>query len=131
MTTVRSLEKNERFRRMGLLTEPAGYVDGTNLYEYVRGSPSQFLDPLGLQAAGTPTTRPTGGIENIFDSGIESGDPLDYIGAQAAALGYVNQSLGKNDKSRIAGFVNAQIAILNALAKGDCPCLNNQEKQWL
>lgn len=47
MTAVQSLEKNDRFRRMGLLAEPAGYVDGTNLYEYVRSNPQRRVDPLG------------------------------------------------------------------------------------
>ncbi len=29
--------------------DPLGYVDGFNLYEYVRSSPLGFVDPLGLQ----------------------------------------------------------------------------------
>jgi len=40
--------KSERMSRMGLLNEPAGYVDGTNLYEYVGSNPTNNLDPLGL-----------------------------------------------------------------------------------
>lgn len=33
---------------MGLLNEPAGYVDGLNLYEFVSSNPPNWLDPLGL-----------------------------------------------------------------------------------
>jgi len=43
---------------MGLLTEPAGYVDGPNLYEFVGSNPVSLVDPNGLQAT-QPTTTPT------------------------------------------------------------------------
>lgn len=46
---ILNARKSERLSRMGLLTEPAGYVDGTNLYEYVTSNPTNFLDPMGLQ----------------------------------------------------------------------------------
>jgi uncharacterized protein RhaS with RHS repeats len=45
--------------------DPAGYVDGVNAYQYVRGSPTTLVDPSGLEAPGTqptsqPTSQPTG-----------------------------------------------------------------------
>jgi hypothetical protein len=43
--------------RIGLLSEPAGYIEGTNLYEYVGDNPEGYIDPLGEQSA--PTTQPT------------------------------------------------------------------------
>jgi hypothetical protein len=48
MTVSSNLAIRERLNRMGLLTEPAGYVDGQNLYEYVTGDPVNALDPFGL-----------------------------------------------------------------------------------
>lgn len=47
-TNLDTLRK-ERMTRMGLLAEPAGYVDGTNLYEYVGSNPTASVDPFGLQ----------------------------------------------------------------------------------
>jgi hypothetical protein len=49
---------NERLSRLGLLQEPAGYVDGQNLYEYVRSCPTSLVDLYGEAAATQPTTRP-------------------------------------------------------------------------
>jgi RHS repeat-associated protein len=44
--------------------DPAGYVDGKNLYRALTDSPVDFVDPLGLQtrpaAAGLPTPQPAG-----------------------------------------------------------------------
>lgn len=39
---------NERLLRLGLLQEPAGYVDGQSLYEYVGSNALSNLDPAGL-----------------------------------------------------------------------------------
>jgi len=39
-----------RLTRMGLLAEPAGYVDGMNLYEFVTSNPTNLLDPLGFSS---------------------------------------------------------------------------------
>lgn len=68
MTAARSTCKSERLTRMGLLAEPAGYVDGQNLYEYVTSNPATGTDPTGLQTVyqqrrsatpGTGTACPT------------------------------------------------------------------------
>ena len=38
--------------------DPAGYVDGMGLYEYVRGGPIAAVDPWGLQIAPVRGVRP-------------------------------------------------------------------------
>lgn len=40
-----------------LQSDPAGYVDGENLYQYVMSSPQYYLDPFGTQTSqpGSPT----------------------------------------------------------------------------
>jgi hypothetical protein len=43
--------KSERLTRLGILQEPLGYVDGGDVYEYVKCSPTTALDPCGLEAA--------------------------------------------------------------------------------
>jgi hypothetical protein len=51
--------KIERMTRMGLLAEPAGYVDGANVYEYVASDPEGLVDPAGLARAATqPASGP-------------------------------------------------------------------------
>lgn len=47
-TASRTFRPENRLTRLGLLTEPAGYVDGQNLYEYVGSNPVKRLDPSGL-----------------------------------------------------------------------------------
>jgi len=37
--------------------DPAGYVDGASLYEYVRSSPVKHVDPTGLAAGAEPCTK--------------------------------------------------------------------------
>jgi hypothetical protein len=44
--------------RLGLLSEPMGYVDGTNLYEFVADDPTGLVDPFGRKGQ-KPTTHPT------------------------------------------------------------------------
>ncbi|HBI24099.1 MAG TPA: hypothetical protein DDX84_07865 [Nitrospiraceae bacterium] len=41
-----------------LQRDPLGYVDGMNLYEYVRGNAANSVDSLGLQRAGNPVMGP-------------------------------------------------------------------------
>lgn len=47
-TSARTVS-HERLSRLGLLQEPAGYVDGPSLYEYVGSDPVNAVDPLGLK----------------------------------------------------------------------------------
>jgi hypothetical protein len=42
-------KRRDRLCRLGILEEPMGYVDGLNLYEYVKSGPTSRLDPLGLK----------------------------------------------------------------------------------
>jgi len=50
MTNSLTDSHRERLSRLGILTEPAGYVDGASLYEYVQSNPTGFVDPSGLRA---------------------------------------------------------------------------------
>lgn len=51
---------SERLSRLGLLQEPAGYVYGPSLYEYVGSNPGNLVDPSGLAGATPPpTSQPT------------------------------------------------------------------------
>jgi hypothetical protein len=43
---------SDRLSRLGLPPEPAGYVDGANLYQFVDSSPLTSVDPLGTDAGG-------------------------------------------------------------------------------
>jgi len=49
MNATQSSDKSDRMARMGLLNEPAGYVDGPNLYEFVGSNPVDRVDPAGLR----------------------------------------------------------------------------------
>ena len=60
-----------RFSRFRVLGEPMGYVDGTNLYEYVKDDPVNRVDPFGLAAtapASQPATRPADESRQFFAS---------------------------------------------------------------
>lgn len=59
MNTMTANTRSERLARLGLLQEPLGYVDGGDVYEYVRCNPVGGVDPLGLAATTQPTTNPT------------------------------------------------------------------------
>src|SRR5688572_21835128 len=51
-------------------TDPAGYLDGQNLYEYVRSNPASGVDPYGLFTNHVVIT--TNGVRN-------SGLPPTYV----------------------------------------------------
>ncbi|MCP4399233.1 MAG: hypothetical protein GY801_18265, partial [bacterium] len=46
--------------------DPAGMVDGMNLYEYVRGNPLRFRDPEGTQAQAEPEFRMTDDLQDDY-----------------------------------------------------------------
>lgn len=62
-TAKQTFRFSDHMTRMGLLSEPAGYVDGNNLYEGYKGSPANHTDPMGLRI----------GPDN--NDGIFDGDP--------------------------------------------------------
>jgi len=68
-----------RFSRLGILEEPVGYVDGTNLYDYVKNDPIDHLDPLGL-ATTSPATQKSVLKEITYDEQpfFSTGWGLDY-----------------------------------------------------
>jgi hypothetical protein len=57
MNTMTADRRAERLTRPGILHEPLGYVDGGDVYEYVKCSPVGGVDPLGLAA--TPPAGPS------------------------------------------------------------------------
>jgi hypothetical protein len=77
MNATDNTSKTERRTRIGFLTEPMGYVEGPNLYEFVESDPTGLVDPLGTTAelppgVAPPTTRPIIGpisnrIQDIID----------------------------------------------------------------
>ena len=67
--------------------DPAGYVDGANLYEYVRSSPVGMRDPMGLASRpgfGTGSGCGLGGSVGFDSCGgggatsVQQGIPLEY-----------------------------------------------------
>jgi hypothetical protein len=50
MNTMTANRRSERLTRLGILQAPLGYVDGGDVYEYVRCSPVGGVDPMGLAA---------------------------------------------------------------------------------
>lgn len=52
MNTIDPVARRERLSRLGILEEPMGYVDGQNLYQFVGSSPTDRLDPTGLEDDG-------------------------------------------------------------------------------
>jgi hypothetical protein len=53
MNTMTVTSRSERLARLGILQEPLGYVDGGDVYEYVKCSPVGGVDPLGGAAQRT------------------------------------------------------------------------------
>lgn len=82
-TNTSGASRTERMSLMGLLNEPAGYVDGTNLYEYVRSGPTGAVDPYGLFSSGAPFPDVHGQITN--DGLANSGLPQSLVDAIAQA----------------------------------------------
>jgi RHS repeat-associated protein len=89
--------------------DPAGYVDGANLYEYVRSNPIGYLDWEGLQTGVSIGPAGTSSADKIFDSlsGLSDEELANKIaggGATAAAT----EAIG-NLRSTIAGQGSVKI----------------------
>jgi len=70
--------------------DPLGYVDGTNLYEYVRSFPLRYVDPLGLMplwAAKCIITLTGGSGRNFLDNIPAVDRTCKITGACAAGVG--------------------------------------------
>ena len=73
--------------------DPAGMVDGPNLYAYVRGNPVRLVDPRGVEGENTaafPTTvgvaaAPAGWGVTIAVNGARSAAPVIINGARSVA----------------------------------------------
>jgi len=69
--------------------DPAGYIDGTNLYNSVRGNPLTYLDPLGLEPNDwrTPEEKKKAQCEAL-EKAIKNNMPLeDFIRKYATTFG--------------------------------------------
>src|ERR1700704_3747389 len=89
-TTTHETGRNEQMSRLGLLNEPAGYVDGPNLYEFVESNPVGLLDPMGLQATSRPAAlgdAALGGGSATFNAGDYSVDAQYSLSALASTHG--------------------------------------------
>ena len=102
-------------------TDPAGFIDGPNLYAYLQHQPLNGFDLYGLQEEIAP--EPYYPLQNVIyhDSNENQNQPEDGA-PNEAPLGFVEKKAGKKDKiffcgsKQIAelgiGFVNG---ILNSL----------------
>ena len=70
-------------------TDPAGYVDGLNLYEALNGSPADNVDPLGLEAA----------VVNVPSVGTKAENNTDATTLVPAAELDVTYEVGNADGS--------------------------------
>jgi RHS repeat-associated protein len=75
--------------------DPAGYVDGMDLYEYVRGWAIRLTDPLGLSSSITPAS-PAAQIELFITNLASQGVPTVRIGIQFARLGFRAEAIAKH-----------------------------------
>ncbi len=107
--------------------DPAGYMDGLNLYAYVRNNPIIFTDPEGLmtKAAWDYTTGlGTDGAQWYADKYIETGNPLYFVGGVLASLWTPETAdetisiLGVAGGTRIIGAAIEGASTLAGISKG-------------
>ncbi len=75
-----------------LQRDPAGYVDGMNLYAYVANNPLRYLDPMGLKIRGPQilgASRPV----NISQLNAQ----MEFSTFGSAGFGGANQNVAKWD----------------------------------
>ena len=80
-------------------TDPVGYDDGANLYNYVGSDPVNYVDPLGLTEEIIITARrlQKDGIDDMFNRGM----PMpNFLGGPAASVGSTEFGGGGNGADR-------------------------------
>ena len=102
--------------------DPAGYVDGMGLYEYVRGGAIRLTDPLGLSSSIAPAL-PAAQIELIITNLMAQGVPTVRIGIQLARLGLRAEVIAKELEVSVElaqsyiDIAEAELALEAALAE--------------
>lgn len=98
--------------------DPAGMVDGVNLYAYVAGNPMTAVDPTGQQARSTEDAPQSPDLTGAADGGPDAGQspadeqPLDDDGLDSA---WVTMLLGSVGGARLALDQRLQIRLSNQL----------------
>ena len=84
-----------------LQRDPAEYVDGANLYEFVRGNPTSLVDPYGLWGADIHQTATTkwAGEARGYDEDREC--VTVFSPDQAAAIGAADEAIDHGDTAPI------------------------------
>lgn len=92
-----------------LSKDPKGYVDGTNLYAYVKNNPLRYLDPMGtksLESAFNEAEAQFERLENITNSGGSSSDLSLMLTAYNNAQAFIDspeiQSIVNDSSNRYA-----------------------------
>jgi RHS repeat-associated protein len=65
--------------------DPLGYVDGMNLYGYVRGMPMSYADPLGLRMVTVGCTGYSGTL-SVWVEGFTEEEEITLFGSVCSAL---------------------------------------------
>jgi RHS repeat-associated protein len=82
-----------------LSQDPAGFIDGTNLYAYAAGDPLNRVDPLGLGSAGP--ARPSGSHAGGYSSGGKAGG----TGGSSGELPQEGDRNIDDDRLRVPDFI--------------------------
>jgi len=98
--------------------DPKGMVDGTNLYEYAKGNPVRFIDPLGLAADDPPNKQQTD-LKSLeqkfrssnFDESVKLAKEYNLKISPSSERLTQNLSQGTSDllKSSVANMAQEQI----------------------
>lgn len=85
--------------------DPKGYVDGMNLYAYVRNNPLRYLDPMGTTARSSSVESPNS-FDNFWESAV-SGSTIFGAGGDVPVSGKgINTIVGIKHNTEWEGYVD-------------------------